>query len=262
VAKKKYSVMLVNDDSVHATGINILFKELSRSFDVTIVAPLEEMSTTGHFLTLHKPLRVFKLGEKKFGVSGGPADCVNLGLNKVMSRTPDFVVSGINRGANLGQDIFYSGTVSAAREACFHGIPGIGVSLAIESKNYHKKEFTLHFEAAAKLVVRLMKKIKPQMFLPNTYMNINIPNLPFSKIRGVEFANQGFQIYSKSVIVRADMRGRNYFWIGGIYKGFRADKKTDCYKVYKEKKASITIHSTQTECTQSREIFSSLTKII
>src|SRR5688500_4132518 len=108
---KKYKILLTNDDSIHATGIKILFEHLSKHHDVVMVAPLEEMSTTGHFMTLDEPLKVFPVEKNKFGITGGPADCVNLSLNKILTFRPDFIVSGINRGANLGQDIFYSGTV-------------------------------------------------------------------------------------------------------------------------------------------------------
>src|SRR5687767_6812074 len=110
-------ILLSNDDGVYAKGIHVLAKELKKLGDVWTVAPVQEQSTKGHSLTLHKPLRVEEMGPKIFGVTGTPADCVSLGFGELLPKLPDIVVSGINRGANLGQDIFYSGTVSAAREA-------------------------------------------------------------------------------------------------------------------------------------------------
>src|SRR5579885_2683447 len=130
-------ILLSNDDGVHAVGLKRLQKELGKLGEVWVFAPLEERSTTGHSLTIHKPLRMIKMGERFFGVSGSPADCVYLGIRQVMKKLPDIVVSGINRGANLGQDIYYSGTVSAAREACILGIPAIAVSCNV---NYQKKK--------------------------------------------------------------------------------------------------------------------------
>ncbi|MGZ3699689.1 MAG: 5'/3'-nucleotidase SurE, partial [Bdellovibrionota bacterium] len=111
-------ILLSNDDGVHAVGLKAMERELRKLGDVWVVAPLEEKSTNGHSLTLHKPLRMISMGQRFFGVSGSPADCVYLGIREVLGGMPDLVVSGINRGANLGQDVYYSGTVSAAREAC------------------------------------------------------------------------------------------------------------------------------------------------
>src|SRR6185312_7792616 len=126
--------LLSNDDGVHAVGLKILQKELQKLGQVWVVAPLEEKSTTGHSLTLHKPLRMIPMGHRFYGVNGSPADCVYLGIREVLGGMPDLVVSGINRGANLGQDVYYSGTVSAAREACILGLPSMAVSLAINFK--------------------------------------------------------------------------------------------------------------------------------
>src|SRR5271168_702214 len=127
-------ILVSNDDGVHAEGIKVLAKELTRLGDVWVVAPLEERSTTGHSLTIHKPLRLIPMQPRFFGVSGSPADCVYLGIRQVIKGVPDLVVSGINRGANLGQDVYYSGTVSAAREACILGIRSLAVSLAVNFK--------------------------------------------------------------------------------------------------------------------------------
>jgi len=140
-------ILISNDDGVNAEGIHALAKEFS-DFKVVIVAPERERSTTGHSLTLHKPLRLQKVNKNVYWVSGGPADCIYLGISEVFKgKKPDLVLSGINRGANLGQDVFYSGTASAAREATNLGIPAMAVSLDL---SYHKKEKSEHYAAAAK----------------------------------------------------------------------------------------------------------------
>src|SRR3954469_18043001 len=128
-------ILLSNDDGIHAPGIIAMYRELKKLGKVWVVAPLEERSTNGHSLTIHKPLRLLSTGSGFYGVSGSPADCIYLGIKQVMKETPDLVVSGINRGANLGQDVYYSGTVSAAREACILGIPSMAVSLSVDFKN-------------------------------------------------------------------------------------------------------------------------------
>src|SRR4051812_9193765 len=145
-------ILLSNDDGVHAMGLKVLQKELKKLGDVWVVAPLEEKSTTGHSLTLHKPLRLIEMGPRFYGVSGSPADCVYLGIRQVIGKMPDLVVSGPNRGANLGQDVYYSGTVSAAREACILGIRSLAVSLAVDFAK-QSTEDDLHYETAAKTAV-------------------------------------------------------------------------------------------------------------
>ena len=128
-------ILISNDDGVHSWGLEVLHKHLKRLGTAWVVAPLEEKSTTGHSLTIHKPLRVNRLENGFYSVSGSPADCVYIGIREVIKGLPDVVVSGINRGGNLGQDVYYSGTVSAAREACILGIPAISVSVDINFKD-------------------------------------------------------------------------------------------------------------------------------
>src|SRR3984957_2133113 len=151
-------ILVSNDDGVHAEGIRILAKELEQLGDVWVVAPLEEKSTTGHSLTIHKPLRIHHLDNGFYGVSGSPADCVYIGIREIMKGMPDLVVSGINRGANLGQDIYYSGTVSAAREACILGIPSMAVSLCVDFAK-PKLDSQMHYDSAAKLAVQVLRKM-------------------------------------------------------------------------------------------------------
>ena len=228
-------ILLSNDDSVNARGIKVLYDVLKKIADVTVVAPLEEKSTTGHSLTIHKPLRVVPSFHGFYGVNGSPADCIHVGVEQVLKSKPDIIVSGINRGANLGQDVYYSGTVSAAREACIMGIPSIAVSLFIDFKK-RKPEEALHYESAAKLCVQVIRLFqqKNKIKMPkHTLMNLNVPDLPLSKIKGVSLAKQGFRHYSTEIIKRRDHRGKDYFWVGGGYLGFRDEEGTDCNTVDK-----------------------------
>jgi 5'-nucleotidase len=237
-------ILLSNDDSVHARGIQVLFEALKKIGDVTVVAPLEEKSTAGHSLTLHKPLRLLKLKDHFYGVSGGPADCIHLGISELFKKKkPDLVVSGINRGANLGQDVFYSGTVSAAREACIMGLPSLAVSLAVDFYK-PKPEEKMHYETAAALAVKVIKKFsrngKSKLLLPQgTLLNLNSPDRPLKRVKGIILARQGFRYYSDSIIKRRDHRGKDYFWVGGGYDGYEKEEGTDC-QVVEDGYASLT----------------------
>jgi 5'-nucleotidase len=170
------------------------------------------------------------MGPRRFGVSGSPADCVYLGLRQAMKKLPDLVVSGINRGANLGQDVYYSGTVSAAREACMLGIPSLAVSLDIDFRS-PPPEDKLHYASAAKMAVRLIRELKGTQLPHHTLLNLNVPNLPLNRIRGLKLARQGFRYYAGSVLRRKDHRGKDYYWVGGQYKGFRKAGESDCHAV-------------------------------
>jgi 5'-nucleotidase len=224
-------ILLSNDDGVHAHGLRALYRELRRLGDVTVVAPLEERSTAGHALTLHKPLRMIRVDTDFYGVSGSPADCVYLGLRKVLKGEPDLVVSGINRGANLGQDVYYSGTVSAAREACILGIPALAVSLDVD---FHRAppEERLHYSTAAKVASRLIRDMMKEgsMLSPprHTLLNLNVPDVPVAKVKGIQLARQGFRFYSGGILQRKDHRGRDYYWVGGSYRGYRREPGSDC----------------------------------
>lgn len=225
-------LLISNDDGVYAPGINILNDILSEDFDTFVVAPLEERSTTGHTLSLDNPLRIATVnGDRNiFGCSGYPADCTIMGFGKLMSERPDLVVSGINRGANLGQDVYYSGTVAAAREGVFHGIPGIAISLV--SGFGHVEEEDLHFETAAKFLKKMIHKPELlSLIKEHQLININVPNLPEDEIKGVKLTELGFRRYSEDITERQDFRGRDYYWIGGIYEGFVGENKTDCFTV-------------------------------
>jgi len=225
-------ILLSNDDGIYADGIKALHRELSKIGKVWVVAPLEERSTAGHSLTLHKPLRLIEArgaGKGYYGVNGSPADCVYLGIRQLLGGLPDLVVSGINRGANMGQDIYYSGTVSAAREACILGIPAIAVSLAVDF-SAALNENKLNYSTAAKTAVKIIRDFKKHQtqWPKHTLLNVNVPDVPISKLKGIQISKQGFRFYSGSILKRKDHRGKPYYWVGGQYQGFRDEEGTDC----------------------------------
>jgi 5'-nucleotidase len=236
-------ILISNDDGVSAEGIRALAKEFSRDHSVVIVAPQYERSTTGHHLTLHKPLRVHQVRKNVYYVSGGPADCIHIGLNVIFNgRMPDLILSGINRGANLGQDVFYSGTASAAREGANQGIPAVAVSLCLDFEKHREKQ---HYTTAAKSLRSVLGRVlshfagKPNAswkqglkhWPQGMMLNVNVPNLPLAKLKGIAAASQGYRIYSTDIIQRVDSRNKDYFWIGGKYKGYRNIRDSDCWYV-------------------------------
>jgi 5'-nucleotidase len=231
-------ILLANDDGVMAPGIRALYKELSSDFDATIIAPLEERSTTGHSLSLDKPLRLEKLEDKIYGCSGFPGDCVLMGLGHLMKNNrPHVVVSGINRGANLGQDLYYSGTVAAAREAAFHNVPSIAVSLVFNSVIEEHR-----YEVAANFIKKALEAGLHKHCAPYTLINVNVPNLPMEEIRGVKLTQIGFRRYSEEIHARLDTRNREYYWIAGIYEGENENPASDCHAV-KEGYIAVTPHA-------------------
>ncbi|MBI5404041.1 MAG: 5'/3'-nucleotidase SurE [Ignavibacteriae bacterium] len=201
-------ILVSNDDGVHSPGIHILADALRSMGDVYIIAPDRERSAASHALTLHKPLRLENFGGNIYGVNGTPTDCVNLGVNGLLQRKPDLVVSGINRGGNLGDDVTYSGTVSAAFEGTLLGIPSFAISQVAE--NDYK------FETAARFALQLAMMIKEQSLPPGVLLNVNVPNLDVNGVKGVKITRQGKRIYDKNAVVeKVDPRGKKYYWIGG-----------------------------------------------
>lgn len=239
-------VLLSNDDGVNAPGIRALFKELIPSFNATIIAPTEERSTTGHSLSLDKPLRLERIQDNIYGCSGFPGDCVLLGVGHIMKEDrPEVVISGINRGANLGQDLYYSGTIAAAREAAFHRIPSVAVSLAFESVT------AIHrYETAAVFMSWCLEEGLHKHCPALTLLNVNVPNLPLNEIRGCKLTEIGFRHYSEEIHARIDARQRDYYWIAGIYQGFKSSPQSDCQAI-SDGYISITPHALIDRCDQN-----------
>lgn len=228
-------ILVTNDDGIGAPGIKALAEALTELGEVTVVAPDRERSAAGHSLTLHSPLRVFELREGWFAVDGTPTDCVNMGIHSLLDAPPDLVVSGINHGGNMGDDITYSGTVAAAMEANLMGIPALAVSLA----TYGPSE---HFPDAAKVAVQVARMLIRQGLPADTFLNLNVPNLPFAEIKAPLITRQGKRSFVGKIVDKTDPRGRKYYWIGSEEPSFLDDEGTDFNAVGKGHSSLTPLH--------------------
>jgi 5'-nucleotidase len=203
-------ILLTNDDGIHAQGLWALHDVFKVNHKVTVVAPDRECSAVGHGITLNNPLRVVRLETQKsmdaYFVNGTPADCVKLGIAEICDQRPELVISGINPGANVGVNLNYSGTVAAAKEAALFGIRAISVSMVGSNHDYYPD--------AARFVQRLMRRILGNGFPGRTFLNVNFPNLPLKRIKGVRLGPQGNDLFAASFIKRIDPRSRTYYWQG------------------------------------------------
>jgi 5'-nucleotidase len=202
-------ILVTNDDGVHSEGIKALYAAVRELADTYVVAPDRERSAAAHSLTIHRPLKIQKIKEKIFSVTGTPTDCVAVGVEKLLPEKPALVVSGINHGPNLGDDLTYSGTVSAALEGTIMTIPSIAVSLAVE--NSAEPCFDTAAEVAARMVSYILEHSLPY----DTLLNVNVPNINIAEIKGTRFTRQGKRIYEGSIQETFDPWGEKYYWIGG-----------------------------------------------
>ncbi len=206
-------ILLTNDDGYHAPGLAVL-ERIARQFsdDVWIVAPAEEASGAGHSLTLSSPVRLRQFGERRFAVTGTPTDSVMMALRKVLPGKPDLILSGVNRGANLGDDVTYSGTVSAAIEGALAGIRSIALSQVYEKEGMGD---AVPFAAAESWGARAIAPLLEVPFAPRTLVNINFPARLPEEVQGIRVVRQGFHDYARgSVVEGTDPRGYRYFWFG------------------------------------------------
>lgn len=206
-------ILLTNDDGIHAPGLDVL-EGIARRFsdDVWIVAPAEEQSGAGHSLTLSRPVRLREHGPRRFTVSGTPTDAVMMALRKVMPGKPDLILSGVNRGANLGDDVTYSGTVSAAIEGALAGIRSIALSQVYEKEGMGD---SVPFAAAEAWGERVLAPLLDAPFAPRSLININFPPIAADAVRGIRVVRQGFHDYARgSVVEGTDPRGYRYYWFG------------------------------------------------
>jgi 5'-nucleotidase len=197
-------ILVSNDDGYLATGINALIDALEPIADVTVVAPDRNRSAASNSLTLARPLRVSEYAQKRYKVDGTPSDCVHLAVTGLLDEEPDLVVSGINHGANLGDDTIYSGTVAAAMEGRFLGLPTIAVSLV--GKTLVGAQLT-HFETAARVAVELVQKIERAGLPPDTVLNVNVPDLPYEDLQGIRATRLGFRHKSEKILRDSDPTG-------------------------------------------------------
>lgn len=216
-------ILVSNDDGYLATGINVLSDALEEIADVVVVAPDRNRSAASNSLTLSSPLRVVQVGDNRYSVNGTPSDCVHLALTGFLDYEPDLVVSGINHGANLGDDVIYSGTVAAAMEGRFLGWPTIAVSLV-------GHELT-HFATAAQVVCEMVEKLESSRLAPDVILNVNVPDVPFDKLGGLRAARLGFRHKSEPIVRSEDPHGRTIYWVGPAGQGQDAGEGTDFHAV-------------------------------
>src|SRR6202158_5793801 len=196
-------ILVTNDDGVHAAGLGALAAALDELGEVYVVAPDREQSAVGHALTLHRPLRVTQVGERRFAVNGTPSDCVNLAVLGLLPERPVLVAAGINHGSNLGDDVTYSGTVSAAMEGTLLGVPSIAVSQADAG--------TAGFEGATAVAPLLASRVLVEGLPAKTLLNVNVPGGTADAIR---LTRLGHRVYREKVVQEVDPRGQPYYWIG------------------------------------------------
>ena len=224
-------ILLSNDDGYHAEGLAELARAVSELAETVIVAPDRNQSGASHSLTLDTPLRVSQTDEGVYFVNGTPTDCVHLAITGLLQTEPDMVMAGINHGSNLGDDVLYSGTVAAAIEGRFLGLPAMAVSLVSEEPRYFKTAS----KAACELLLRLQKDPLPA----DTILNINVPDMPFDELRGYQATRLGFRHRSEAMVSMQDPRGRPVYWVGAAGPGQDAGPGTDFHAV-KEGYISVT----------------------
>lgn len=216
-------ILLTNDDGIHFKGLVALYEALKLNHEVTVVAPESEQSAVGHAITINDPLRVKKIARDGaffgYGVSGTPADCVKIGVREVMAEPPDLVLSGINLGSNVGINVIYSGTVSAATEGAILGLPAVAVSL--DTLRHPDFSFAVEF------TTRLLGLSRGGILGPGVALNVNIPALPRGKIAGVRLVRQGTAPYVERFEKRVDPREHVYYWQTGGPPNDMGDEETD-----------------------------------
>jgi 5'-nucleotidase len=228
--------LLTNDDGIDAPGIKALWQELVRIAEITVVAPDGERSASSQAITVHQPIRVdsYCIDHPHicgWRIGGTPTDCVKLGVETLMPEPPDLVVSGINQGSNMGTDVLYSGTVSAAIEGALNGIPSIAVSLDTWQP--------FDFAPAAQFTAKLVQAVIHHALPPNTLLNVNVPALPIEKLGDVVITKLGTRQYENTFERRLDPRGRTYYWMGGSIVDIENEQDSDVIAI-KTGKISVT----------------------
>jgi len=224
--------LCTNDDGIHAPGLELLETVADRLGETRIVAPDREQSATSHSLTLHRPLRVTEVAPRRHVIDGTPTDCVLIAVNELLPWRPDFVLSGVNHGPNMGEDVLYSGTVAAAMEATILGIPSIAISWSGEDRDA--------VGGYAELLDQVLRGLIERSDFPSeTFFNVNVPACPASDIEGIRVTSLGRRIYSDSLVRREDPAGREYFWIGGGVSSWSGGEESD-FRAVEARYVSVT----------------------
>lgn len=223
--------LISNDDGYQATGIELLARAMSKVGEVTVVAPDRNRSGASNSLTLDSPLYVKKAENGFYFVNGTPTDCVHLAITGLFDKEPDLVISGVNAGANLGDDVLYSGTVAAAMEGRFLGCPALAVSLASENP--------VHFDTAVRVIVNMVHALSQNSLDNDLLLNINVPDLPFEQLGEIQVTRLGYRHKAEPAIKMHDPKNREIYWIGPPGAGDDAGEGTDFYAI-EQGKTSIT----------------------
>ncbi|MFZ9643105.1 MAG: 5'/3'-nucleotidase SurE [Candidatus Methylopumilus sp.] len=219
-------ILLSNDDGYFAPGLATLAEHISKIADIVVVAPERNRSGASNSLTLDRPLTVRQASNGFYFVNGTPTDCVHLAVTGLIEQTPDMIISGINDGANMGDDTIYSGTVAAAMEGYLLGIPSFAVSMSQHNAT--------HFETAAKVMVELIERYQKNAFPPPVLMNINVPDLPYDALKGTQVTRLGKRHKAEPVIKSKSPRGETLYWVGPAGGAADAGPGTDFYAVANE----------------------------
>ncbi len=216
-------ILLSNDDGYFAPGIVLLAEALARLGEVTVVAPERDRSGSSNSLTLDRPLTVRQAQSRTYFVNGTPTDCVHLAVTGLLKELPDIVISGINHGANMGDDTIYSGTVAAATEGFLLGIPSIAISLVAEGGN--------HFSTAGRVAVELVNRFKERAFGQSVLLNVNVPDVEYGKLRGFHVTRLGRRHKAEPVVKSVTPRGETVYWLGAAGSAQDAGEGTDFHAV-------------------------------
>jgi 5'-nucleotidase len=217
-------ILVTNDDGVSSPALQQLKRNLQPYGRITIIAPDRNQSATSQSLTLHRPLRIHALEKDVYSVDGTPTDCVLIAFHGMLIDRPDFVVSGINHGPNMGEDVFYSGTVAAAIEGVLQGVPALAVSLVTRQPT--------DFAEPAASVGRLMGQVLAQGVPGRMLLNVNFPFRPMAEILGIQLTRLGSRVYQDTLVKKVDPRGRDYYWIGGEDPVWHPEPGTDFHAVH------------------------------
>ena len=218
-------ILLSNDDGVHAPGLQTLRTHMLQLADVVVVAPDRNRSGASNSLTLEHPLHLFTHENGDYSVDGTPTDSVHLAITGLLQEDPEMVISGINAGANMADDVLYSGTVAAAMEGRFLGLPAVAVSLVCKDGRCN------HFESAAIAVEKGLERLKDHPLQSDTILNINVPDLPWEEIKGFKVTRLGRRHRSEPVVKMKDPRGKDVYWVGAVGKADDGEEGTDFHAV-------------------------------
>ena len=216
-------ILLSNDDGYQAKGLRVLAERLAEVAEVIVVAPDRNRSGASNSLTLETPLRVERADHNVYYVNGTPTDCVHIAVTGLLEEAPDMLISGINHGANLGDDVLYSGTVAAAMEGRFLGVPAIAISLVLADGGY--------FDTAADLVLRIVRRTLHEPLPADTILNVNVPDLRMDEVQGIRTTRLGFRHKSEPVVKALDPKNRPIYWIGPAGAGQDAGPGTDFHAI-------------------------------